>query len=82
VDIVTLRDLNSWEDTALTLNMIILKNLWKDCKTFVAFIITGAGDVAGREVDERILHAYERVSEGICETAGRSSGGGEFHVEI
>lgn len=43
MDDVTLRDPDSWEATALTLDMIILKNLWKDCKTVVAFVISGAG---------------------------------------
>lgn len=43
MDDIALRDPDSWEDTALTLNMIILKTLWKDSKTVVAFVISGTG---------------------------------------
>lgn len=71
MDDVTMRDPDSWEDTALTLYMILFEYLRnQETITIVVVVISRGGEIAGvcdgvEFMEERIVHADKRISEGI-----------------
>lgn len=69
MDDVTMRDPDSWEDTTLTLYMILLKYLRNQETIIVVVVISGVREIAGvcdgvEFLEERIAHAHKGISKG------------------